>query len=134
MVMSLLAGLAFGLWPILMRKGNVEGVMQSLLLSSFSVFAVVVFHLWSPPQTSGIKPIYAIAGAIVATVGIFLYTIALSKAVESKMTISTVVLLQIIVQAMVPVLCQIILEGVGISKVKIAGLIFSLIAMICLVK
>lgn len=133
-LMALAAGLAFGLWPILMRKGNVEGLMQSLLLSGFTVVAVVIFNLWYPPQMSGIKPYFAIAGAIVATIGILFYTIALSRATEPKMNISTVVLLQIIVQAMVPVLFQVMLDGVGISKEKITGMILGVLAVVLLIR
>jgi drug/metabolite transporter (DMT)-like permease len=133
-VLSVIAGIAFGLWPMLMRKGNVGGLMQSLILSSFTVITVVVLNILYPPQALNVKPLFAIAGGIVATIGVVFYTTALSKANELKINLSTIVLLQIIMQVMVPVLFQVILDGVGISKEKLAGIFFGVLAIICLVK
>jgi drug/metabolite transporter (DMT)-like permease len=119
---------------MLMRKGNVGGLMQSLILSSFTVITVVVLNILYPPQALNVKPLFAIAGGIVATIGVVFYTTALSKANELKINLSTIVLLQIIMQVMVPVLFQVILDGVGISKEKLAGIFFGVLAIICLVK
>lgn len=127
------AGACFGTWPIFMQRSGLNGYMQAL------VFSVTLTAVVTPFAYSGhgdLKHAYwlaALVAAVIGTLGTVLYTSAISNAMTTQQSLATVILIQVVIQSVVPVVWEVV-QTKTISTVKMTGCALAIAALVCLTR
>ena len=128
-VKAIIAGLCFGIWPLMMSKGGLNGNVGSLVFASIAVVCVFPFAISSLGALAQAKWMIVITAGIIGAVGLLAFTGMLSKATPA--TVSSLFVTMIIVQTTIPVIYQLFMTG-GITITKGAGLVLAVITAVLL--
>ncbi len=104
-LLTLVAGALFGVWPLIMNKSGFNGYMAAVVFGSCVAFAGFVAQMVF--QSDPTHPIFmrrAVLAGIIGAVGTLCYTAAFSQ--PGKIDLATLVVLQVVMQVMVPAIYQ----------------------------
>ena len=130
-IKALLAGLFFGVWPLLMNKSGLNGNVSSMAFSGLVFLLVVPFALRDHGDLSNVRWILVILAGAVGAAGIMSFNGMLSKA--TPQTVGSLFVLMIVVQTAVPAAYQVIMNG-GLSVTKSLGFVLAAVAGVLLTK
>ncbi len=128
-VMAMIAGLCFGVWPLMMNQGKLNGNLASFV---FAVIAAVCIFPFAFSQLGGLAQArwwIVISAGIIGAVGLLAFVGMLSKASPDK--VSSLFVTMIIVQTAVPVAYQLFVAG-GMTTTKGVGFVLAIIAAVLL--
>lgn len=134
-VKAVVAGLFFGVWPLLMNRSGMSGNVASLVFSAVVLLCVIPFAL--RPVMSGNAELaqaswaMAILAGVAAAVGMMVFNGMLAKA--TPQSVGTLFVLMILVQTTVPVVYVAVMNG-GISLTKAAGFVLAAAAAFLLAR
>jgi len=130
---SVMAGLMFGIWPLLMQRSGLSGNVSSAIFAGVAFLIVVPFAIHSG-VIGAIKlaplPMLGLVAGIFGGIGLLFLNGMLAKVSVEQVGIMFVIM--ILVQLMVPVLYQFAITG-DYSVQKIVGVIAAFVAVILLV-
>jgi len=128
-VKAIIAGVCFGIWPILMNRGGLNGNVGSLVFAGIAMIFVLPFALSSLASVSNVKWLTVIIAGTIGGIGLLFFNGMLSKATAK--TVSPLFVTMIVVQVAVPVIYHLIM-GNSITLTKGAGFILAIIAGVLL--
>lgn len=128
---ALLAGLFFGIWPLLMNRSNLSGNASALAFSGLVALFVAYFGIRDFGNSADIKWIFVVSAGIFGAIGVMCFNGMLAKATPAN--VSTLFVLMIVVQTAVPALYQVIMNG-GLNLTKTIGFILAACAAVLLTK
>jgi hypothetical protein len=108
-VRAMLAGLAFGLWPLFMNRSRLNGNMSSLAFGAVATLVVLPVALTSARGAAAVADwkMVMIAGVLGAC-GLLFFNAVLAKAVPTE--VGKLFVLMVVVQISVPALYQVIMS------------------------
>lgn len=132
--LTLVAGLLFGTWPLLMQKSGLSGHLSS------AVFALVAFLIILVPtflkgkiaeqvEVADLK--IAILAGVLGGLGLLAFNTMMTKVPMTS--IGTYIVVMIVAQTIVPVIYQMVVSG-DFSLRKIAGALIAITGVILLAK
>ncbi len=130
-VKAMLAGLFFGIWPLLMNRSNLSGNLSSAIFTAIVLICVLPFSLGSTINVTNINWGMALPAGILGALGIMSFNGMLAKATPAN--VSTLFVLMILVQTVIPATYHIAING-GLNLTKGLGFVFAAIAAILLLK
>ncbi len=126
-IKAMLAGLFFGLWPILMNRSGLGGNVSSLVFTSMVLLIVAPFAIASimgnGTSFSSVNWAIAVASAVAGAVGLLVFNSMLAKA--TPQAVGTLFVLMIVVQTMVPAIYQTLITGT-LSLPRAAGFLMAI--------
>lgn len=128
-VRAILAGLLFGIWPLLMNKSGLTGNMSSLVFTAFAILTVAPFAMnegFGSLRTAA--PIFFISAGIVAGIALLLFNGMLSQATPKQ--VSSLFLISLMAQIVSPAIYHMYQNG--IEPKKLAGITLAVLASILL--
>jgi hypothetical protein len=130
-IKALLAGLFFGLWPLLMNKSGLNGNVSAMAFAGLVLLFVSPFALSNIGDLSNTKWLMVVGAGLFGALGVMSFNGMLAKA--TPQAVSTLFVLMIVVQTAVPAVYQVIMNG-GLSLTKGLGFALAAIAAVLLVK
>jgi hypothetical protein len=130
-IKSVIAGILFGLWPLLMNRSGLSGNLITFVFAAVVLLCVLPFAASSLHDIGNAHWVWAVGGGILGAIGLIAFNTVLSKA--TPQTVGTFFVLMIIVQTAIPAVYQGIMNG-GLPFTKIAGFVFAGIAAFLLLK
>ncbi|MHB1316414.1 MAG: hypothetical protein ACYCZW_00975 [Minisyncoccota bacterium] len=130
-IRSIIAGVCFGVWPLLMQKSGLSGNASSLVFTGIVFSCVIPFAVGNMGDLSTIHWKMAIISGILSATGVMFFNGMLAKATPQN--VSSLFVLMIIVQISVPAIYNIFGDG-NITLTKGLGFIFAIIAGVLLIK
>ncbi len=123
-VLSVFAGVFFGLWPLLLNRSGLNGNVASVIFSGIglicvSVFAFAIGKMSIPAHTNWWL---AIAAGAASAIGVLIFNNVLAK--SSPLNVATLFALTLVVQIAVAAIYQVIVSG-NLSITKGLGFIFA---------
>lgn len=128
---ALLAGLFFGIWPLMMNRSGLTGNVSAVVMTSVSLMCVAPFALGSMSNFAGVNWIMGVGAGVVAALGIMSFNGMLAKA--TPQTVSTLFVLMIVVQTAVPAIYNIAMNG-GMSASRAIGFALAIVSAILLTR
>lgn len=104
-IKALCAGVAFGIWPLVMSKSGLSGNVSSLALSIISFFIILPFAFKEFGDIKDVRWTMGIIASVVGAIGIMGFNGMLSKA--SPEDVSGLFVLMILAQISIPALYQV---------------------------
>ena len=130
-IKSAIAGILFGIWPLLMNRSGLSGNLSTFVFASVVLLCVFPFSASSLHNLGSAHWMWAIAAGIIGSMGLLAFNSVLSKAAPQNVGIFIV--LMIIVQTIVPAVYQAIITG-GLPFTKIIGFVLAAVAAYLLLK
>ena len=130
-VKALLAGLFFGLWPLLMNKSGLSGNVSAMAFSGLVLVFVTPFAIGDIGHMTNIRWMMVVGAGLFGAVGVMFFNGMLARA--TPQSVSTLFVLMIVVQTAVPAIYQAIING-GVSLTKGIGFALAAIAAVLLCK
>ncbi len=127
---ALIAGIFFGVWPLLMQRSGLGGNVSSLAFAVLVALCVSPFALSSIGDLSGVKWAFVVSAGIAGAVGILSFNGMLAKATAQN--VSVLFVLMIVTQTAVPAIYGIIMNGGRLSLVRLAGFALAIASAILL--
>lgn len=127
-IKALLAGVFFGIWPLLMNRSGLPGSVSSAVFSGVVFLFVVPFALKGGVATLDANWVMAIGAGVVAAVGVLQFNGMLAKAIPQN--VGTLFVLMIVVQVAIPAIYQVVMTGLTVTKA--AGFLAAIVAAILL--
>lgn len=123
-VLSVFAGIFFGLWPLLLNRSGLNGNVASVIFSGISFICIAVFSfaiakMSIPAHTNWWL---AIAAGATSGIGVLIFNNVLAK--SSPLNVATLFALTLVVQIVVAAVYQVIVSG-NLSIAKGLGFIFA---------
>lgn len=125
-VRALLAGLFFGLWPLLMNKSGLSGNVSALAFTVGVLVIVSPFALYELRGTTTSVAWMMVVGACFAgAFGLLAFNGMLAKA--SPQTVGSLFVMMLVVQIATPALYQVMNDG-GLTTTKAVGFAAAILA------
>lgn len=123
-IFSILAGLAFGIWPFFMKKSGLTPMANAVVLTVVSLMVYLPFVILNPADLQAVNVLTVGFGlAVVAGAMNGLGTIAFQKMVTNKeVAIATGVMLVILTQVVVTAVGERVLYGDLFTTKKVFGI------------
>lgn len=123
-VLSVFAGVFFGLWPLLLNRSGLNGNVASVIFSGIgficiAAFAFTIGKMSIPAHTNWWL---AIAAGAASAIGVLIFNNVLAK--SSPLNVATLFVLMLVVQIAVAAIYQVIVSG-NLSIIKSLGFIFA---------
>lgn len=128
---SIVAGILFGIWPLLMNRSGLAGNLATFVFASVVLLTVTPFAVSNLSEIGNSYWLWAVASGVIAAFGLLLFNNVLSD--STPQSVGILVVLMIIVQTVVPAVYQIVMGG-EISFAKLAGIVLAVVATFLLVK
>ncbi len=128
-VMALVAGLCFGIWPLMMARGGLSGNVASLVFATISMIFIIPFAVGSLSGLAQAKWMIVICAGIIGAVGLLSLNGMLLKSTPAN--VSSLFVTMVVVQIAVPVIYQMFMVG-GVTMTKAVGFGFAIVAAILL--
>lgn len=115
-IRALLAGVLFGLWPLLMNRSGLSGSVSAAVFSGTAVIVILPFalHGLDTSKLAQANWTYALLGGLVGAIGVLFFNGGLAKA--TPQTVGTFFVLMMMAQIAVPAINEIIQNGVSTTK------------------
>lgn len=129
-IRAILAGVFFGMWPLLMNRSGLAGNLSSAVFAGIAFITVLPFALKEGLhsfQTATVS--LAVAAGVCGAIGLLAFNGMLARV--SKERVGTMFVLMILVQVTVPIIYQAVMTG-DYSAKRVVGSIAALIAVILL--
>ena len=130
-IMAILAGLLFGIWPLLMNRSGLSGNLSALIFSiicTVCLLPVAFNHIGSFPVRANWALI--IAAGIIGALGLFFFNGMLAKTTPEK--VGSLIIIAIVAQTSVPAIYSVIMNG-GLTFSKGMGFIAAIVAIFLLI-
>lgn len=127
---AVLAGVAFGIWPLLMNRSGLGGNTSAAVFSGLAFLVVLPFAIregglaFNPTMVT-----FAIGAGIAGGLGLLAFNGMLATATPAQ--VGRLFVIMILVQVAVPAIYQVIMDG-GVSLKEGVGLGFALMAALLL--
>ncbi len=128
-VKAVLAGLLFGIWPLLINKSGLNGNIASFIISSIVLLGVFPFAIGSMGNISNTNWLILIGAGILGAMGMLLFNGMLTK--TTPQSVSSLFVLMLVVQIIPPAVYQVTIGGM--TAMKGFGFVFAMIAAILLI-
>lgn len=129
-IQFMFAGLCFGIWPLFMNRSGLSGVLSSFVLCTIIVLFISPFAFGEFKNIINMNWQMTLGAAIFATLGMVLFGKGLFKA--SPQNVSSLFIVLVVMQVLVPAIYKIILSGGSITTKQIFGFIFAIATAILL--
>lgn len=130
-VKAIVAGILFGIWPLLMNRSGLSGNLSTVVFASVVLVCVFVVSLGRLHNITVSSLPWAIGAGIVGAIALLVFNSMLAKA--TPQAVGTFIVLMIVAQITIPATYQAILNG-GLPVSKIAGFVLAAVAAILLLK
>jgi len=130
-VKALLAGVFFGIWPLLMNRSGLSGNLSSLIFTVVVLCGVTPFAIGKVSNISNANWYMAIGAGLAGAAGILLFNGMLAKATPQN--VATLFIVMMLAQIAVPALYQMFLAG-GLSLARGVGMVLAGISAVLLLK
>jgi drug/metabolite transporter (DMT)-like permease len=107
-VKAMLAGLFFGIWPLLMNRSNLNGGMSSMAFSGLVFLFIAPFALKNIGDLSQVKWGMVILAGVAGAIGVLNFNGMLAKA--NMNNVGTLFITMIAVQIALPAIVQIVAD------------------------
>ncbi len=130
---SVLAGVFFGLWPLLLNRSGFNGNFASVIFAGIGFIFILAVSILTGSMHSSSHPNWymVVAAGIASASGVLLLNSVLAKV--SPANVSTIFVLMLIVQISIPAIYQVIISG-SLSFQKALGFILAAITAWLLLK
>ncbi len=119
---AILAGIFFGIWPLLMNRSGLNGNIGSFAFTCVVLLCVLPFSATKLGQIGDSHWGFAIAAGIAGAIGLLLFNDVIAKA--SVQDIGLFFVVMIVAQVVIPAVYQVIMTG-GASFQKIIGFVLA---------
>ena len=130
-ILSVVSGLMFGVWPIVMSYSRLSGNITSIVLAAITIICVTPFSVQKFGTLAQANWWLASLAGILGAIGITCFNTMLAKA--PKTDLPTFFILMVLVQVACPVVYQLATSG-GMTTTKGCGFALAGIAAILLIK
>lgn len=127
-VLSLIAGLFFGLWPLVMNRSGLPANISTVVFAGTNLLIAVALTIYGGAKLQGSVGI-GIAAGIVGAVGLTAFNLMLSKSKPTE--VGSLFVLMVMVQIAVPAVYQMAMSG-EVSLKKVAGFLAAFAATVLL--
>lgn len=130
-VRAVVAGIFFGIWPLLMQRSGLNGMFSAFLYVGIVLICVAPFALSNIGSLENVQW-WMVAGAgLTGAIGIIAFNDLLAKTTVDQVGMLFVVM--ILVQVLVPAIYHVVTNG-GLSFTKGIGFVLAAGAAYCLIK
>ena len=126
---ALIAGVFFGIWPLLMRRSGLSGNFASMIFTVGILICVTPFAIGNVGNLARVNWIMAIGASATSAIGLLLFNGMLAKSTAEN--VSSLFVLMILTQTSIPAIYNIIVSG-KLTAIKGFGFLFAIIAGILL--
>ncbi len=130
-IKAIIAGICFGIWPLMMNRGGLGGNVASLILTTVMLLFIFPFAVGSLNGLAQARWMIIIPAGIIGAIGILFFNGMLVKSTPTN--VSSLFVTMIVVQTAIPVAYQIFVAG-GMTITKGVGFGFAIVAAILLSK
>ncbi len=130
-IKALLAGLAFGIWPLLMNRSGLSGNLSSAVFTAIALTCVTPFAVSNLSSLASTNWVMAISAGVIGALGLLSFNGMLAKATPQN--VSMLFVLMIVVQTALPAVYNIVMNG-GMSVSKGLGFVLAIAAAILLTR
>ena len=131
-IKAMLAGLAFGIWPLVMNKSGLNGNVSSAAFTLVALAGVLPFALKSMGGSlAGANWILVIIAGLIGACGLLLFNGMLAGATPKN--VGTLFVAMIVVQTAIPALYQVGNDG-HLSVQKAVGFVAAFVAAVLLTR
>ncbi len=132
-IRAILAGVFFGVWPLLMNRSGLNGNVSAVVLGGVVCLMVLplAYQSMSVASLMQVSWPFALLACVAAAIGNVAFNEGLAK--STPQDVSTFFELMIVVQIVIPAVYQIILRG-GVSWSNLLGFVFAALAAHFLLK
>lgn len=152
-IKAILAGVCFGIWPLMMNRSGLNGNLSVFILNALTLICVFAFAVgsmkssaamnWDMIISAGVIVIFGlvfisdsisgiaanwkiiIASAVIGSCGMLLFNGMLAQAAENN--VGFLIVTMTIMQTLIPAIYQVVMNG--ITAIKTAGFILAVVAM-----
>lgn len=126
----ILAGVLFGMWPLLMNKSNLNGSTSVTFFAIVVVLIVLPFGIYNGLTISGSKWWFAILAGCAGALGLLVFNSGLSKI--SQHEVGQLFIIMIVAQTVVPAIYHVYVNGELTLKMA-GGFVAAIVAAFLLV-
>jgi hypothetical protein len=108
-VRSLLAGLCFGIWPLLMQRSGLTGNFSSFVFTAIVLVCVTPFTFGNVGSLTSVNWGVTVAAGIFSSIGVMSFNGMLAKATPQN--VSSLFVLMIVVQVSIPAIYSVTQNG-----------------------
>ncbi len=127
--LAILAGVAFGAWPIVMHQSNLGGTAMLVFLNIIIIGMTLPFMLSKPLEFGSVDWRWAIAASVIAGIGMLAFTDMLPRTTPA--TLGTLYMIVLLVQFTFPLVYRMVMGG-RMSTTQIAGILLASAAVVLL--
>lgn len=128
-IRTLIAGLAFGAWPLLMNRSGLSGNFSVIVFGAIMLVCVSPFAFWQVGDLSSVIWKMAIAASVVGAVGMMSFNGMLAKATPQQ--VGSLFVVMIMIQTAVPAIYSLMMNG-GLTIAKSVGFLCAAVAAVLL--
>ena len=111
---AVLAGLSFGVWPLLMNRSGLNGNIATFIFTSIVLVSVFPFAFGSMGNIHNANWLMVIGAGIFGAIGMLSFNNILAKA--TPQIVSSLFVLMLTVQIIAPAIYQVVVGGITIAK------------------
>lgn len=130
-IRAVLAGVFFGLYPLLLNRSNLPGNLTGMMFSFFVAVFILPFALGEAPKLATANWLMLISAGAISAIAMMCMTNFLTNNTEEK--IGLLIILMIVTQATVTAIFQIIMDK-GVSATRLSGFALAIMAVYLLNK
>jgi hypothetical protein len=124
---AMVAGIGFGIWPILMNLSGLRGNLMSAVYGIACLVFILPFALRdgvTTAQLAGANWWAIVPAAMIGTIGLLSFNAGLAK--STPQTVGTFFVMMILVQIATPAIYHVVRNG--LSTYKLIGFMFAVVA------
>ena len=130
-VKSILAGIMFGIWPLLMNRSGLSGNVSSAVFSAIVFLGILPFAVMTSGATLATANwVMVIVAGCLGAIGLLFFNGMLARATSQN--VGSLFVTMLVVQISLPALYQVVILG-QVSPRKIAGFLAAVLTAILLV-
>ncbi len=131
-VKALIAGIFWGLWPLLMNRGGMNGNASSVLFALIALIFVAPFSWGTWGNMADVKWPLVIGAGVLGAIGLLFFNSMLAKA--PKESVGALFVVMIVTQTAMPTIYDIFVNDGHASPSKIAGFVLAAASAVFLLK
>ena len=120
-IKAALAGVFFGIWPLLMNRSKLNGSVSSAAFSLLVFVFVLPFAMSGSKNFDGVNWKMVLAAGVAGAIGVIFFNGMLAKA--TKENVGLLFIIMIVVQTAIPAIYYIYMNG-EINPTKVVGFVF----------